>query len=79
MERLKIKDLRFHDLRHTFATKFLINGGDINTLKEILGHSDISTTGRYLTTPSDYKKVSMSFFKVPESESNIIKLENKKA
>ena len=66
LKRLDIKDTRFHDLRHTFATKYLITGGDINTLKEILGHSDISTTSRYLTTPTEYKRKSMSYFEVPE-------------
>lgn len=37
-----------HTMRHTFATTFLQNGGDIGTLQQILGHSDISTTAVYL-------------------------------
>lgn len=36
-----------HVLRHTFASHFMMNGGNILVLKEILGHSDIKDTMRY--------------------------------
>lgn len=36
-----------HVLRHTFASHFMMNGGNILVLKEILGHSDIKMTMRY--------------------------------
>ena len=39
-----------HKLRHTFATLFLEKTGDIYILKELLGHSRISTTEIYLST-----------------------------
>lgn len=41
------KGQKTHVLRHTFASHFMINGGNILSLKEILGHSDISMTMRY--------------------------------
>jgi integrase len=37
------KHVRFHDLRHTFATLSLENGVDIKTVAEILGHSTVET------------------------------------
>ncbi len=38
----------FHDIRHFRATQWLLNGMDVNTVKELLGHSDINTTMRYV-------------------------------
>jgi site-specific recombinase XerD len=37
-----------HVLRHTFATRFLRKGGDLATLRDILGHANLATTSRYL-------------------------------
>lgn len=36
-----------HVLRHTFASHFMINGGNILTLQRILGHQDLKTTMQY--------------------------------
>jgi integrase len=47
LERAAIKDFRFHDLRHTFASWFMMNGGDLYELAKILGHSNIKMTERY--------------------------------
>jgi integrase/recombinase XerD len=38
----------FHRLRHTFATQYLRHGGELVRLSRILGHSQITTTMRYL-------------------------------
>lgn len=43
-----ITGLRFHDLRHTFASKALELGADIMTVSRILGHSSIMMTAKYL-------------------------------
>ena len=46
-DRAGIKNLRFHDLRHTFATRLVLAGVDLATVSKLLGHSSIQMTMRY--------------------------------
>lgn len=43
-----------HVLRHTFASHFMMNGGNILVLREVLGHADISMTMRYAHLAPDH-------------------------
>jgi integrase len=45
--RAGISDLRFHDLRHVYASFFVGSGGDIYVLKSLLGHKTVQMTARY--------------------------------
>lgn len=56
------KSLTTHVARHTFATTFLTLGGDIVVLKEILGHSRIETTERYVHVLDKRKTQQMGNF-----------------
>jgi integrase len=47
LDRAGIQNFRFHDLRHTFASWYMMNGGDLYELAKILGHSNIKMTERY--------------------------------
>jgi integrase len=47
LENAKVKGFRFHDLRHTAATRMVASGIDLIVVQDILGHADINTTMRY--------------------------------
>ena len=42
-----VREVRFHDLRHTFGTRMAGAGVPMRTLQEWMGHSDLTTTLRY--------------------------------
>lgn len=54
--RAKIKELRFQDLRHTFASRLVERGVDLITVKELLGHHSVLITQRYTHSNSEQKR-----------------------
>lgn len=44
---------RWHDLRHTFASRWLQDGGEITVLQKVLGHSSLNLTMRYAHLVTD--------------------------
>lgn len=49
-----VRDVRFHDLRHTFGTRMAAAGVPMRTLQELMGHRDFATTLVYADyTPSE--------------------------
>lgn len=47
LKKAEIKDFRFHDIRHTVATRLIEAGVPLPVVQEILGHARIQTTMRY--------------------------------
>jgi len=48
-----VQRLHAHLCRHTFATRFLVNGGDVFTLQQILGHSTLEMVRHYVNLASN--------------------------
>ena len=48
LEKANIENFRFHDLRHTVGTRLAEQLVPVNVIKELLGHSDVHTTMRYV-------------------------------
>ena len=47
LEKAKIEDFRFHDLRHTAASYLAMNGASTNEIAEVLGHKTLAMVKRY--------------------------------
>jgi len=57
------KDISFHSGRHTFATIFLVkHPGDVATLKELMGHTNIEQTMEYVHIDEETKRERMKCF-----------------
>lgn len=46
-EKARIEDFSIHDLRHTYASQLRMNGADLHTVGQLLGHKDLRMTARY--------------------------------
>ena len=56
----KLKDVRIHDLRHSFASVGLAGGDALPIIGKLLGHSDLKTTSRYAHLADDPVKAAAS-------------------
>jgi integrase len=72
-----VRVIRFHDLRHTFATRLAASGQPMRTIQEFLGHADSKTTqiyAHYAPSEREVEMVNKAFavdaasVKDPESE-----------
>lgn len=62
-DRMGFSDVCFHTLRHTFASHFLMAGGDLSTLSELLDHASIQITkDRYSHLSADHKQRAIDQF-----------------
>ncbi|MEU8259337.1 site-specific integrase [Micromonospora sp. NPDC048999] len=61
--------MRFHDLRHTYATWLVTDGVPVNLVQRVMGHEKASTTlNRYTHTPDDYAARILDAFTLPADD-----------
>ena len=56
MKNAGITDFMFHDLRYAFVSQFIMRGGDLKYVQELLGHKSMSMTLRYSHLSQKHKK-----------------------
>jgi integrase len=49
-----VQKVKFHDLRHTYASHFVMNGGSVFDLQKILGHTKVEMTMKYAHLSPEY-------------------------
>ena len=57
--RVGIAGLRFHDLRHTFGSRLVERGVDIETVRSLLGHASIAVTQRYVHSTDERRRTAV--------------------
>lgn len=63
-KRTDISRIHPHLCRHTFATSYILGGGDLESLRIYMGHSDITTTSKYLHLANSYKMFNTDIYKL---------------
>lgn len=67
-----LKHITLHDLRHTFASNYMMNGGEIFKLQKLLGHTDIKMTMRYAHLSPEHLFESVEFMDMVNEKKEII-------
>jgi len=69
-KKANIDNLRFHDLRHTFATRLAQNGVDPYTIQKLMGHTSFTTTQRYAHHFVDSLRRGIEYLDISRNEQN---------
>lgn len=62
-----LQDFRFHDCRHHFASRLVMAGVNLSTVRELLGHADIAMTLRYAHVSDEHKAAAVASLDQPRA------------
>jgi integrase len=68
----KLSYVTVHGLRHTYASLYMQNGGDLYDLQKVMGHQSAKTTERYRHTDPDYLRSKCNVFSLYDVEPNVV-------
>jgi integrase len=60
LDKTGIRNFKFHDLRHTFASEMIMRGADLKTVSELLGHATTAMTERYSHLSPAHKNLAIN-------------------
>jgi integrase len=69
-EKAKLDDLRWHDLRHTFASRLVMAGVDLRTVQQLMGHKTIQMTCRYAHLAPEHQLAAVERLVAPSTKSD---------
>lgn len=72
--RAKVKHIRIHDLRHTYASHYIMNGGSLSELQALLGHSNTVMTLKYAHLAPGFLERKAGIVSFSVSKENLIPL-----
>ena len=55
-----------HLLRHTFGVSYLIGGGNLEFLRDMMGHSDYNVTRTYVSMANQYRMMGLDVYRLPD-------------
>lgn len=75
--RCKLPEKPWHCLRHTFASHFMMSGGNILTLQKLLGHSTLVMTMRYAHLAPDFMAAEVARMSFQETKAGVVSIARK--
>jgi len=76
-KRAAVKPIRIHDLRHTYASHYVMNGGGLAELQSLLGHSSPSMTLKYAHLAPGFLQSRANVVSFGVQDDNVVRLKKK--